>query len=92
VRALARRRRPAPGDVERALGNHPAVREVGVVGRDGRGAAFVVLAEDSTASVDELLRFASERLAAHEVPASVELVGQLPRSSVGKLVRGELPG
>jgi fatty-acyl-CoA synthase len=81
-----------PGDVERVLGEHPAVRDVGVVARDGGSAAFVELAEGRSATTDELLRFATERLASHQVPSSVVFVDRLPRSSVGKLLRHELRG
>ena len=83
-----------PADVERVLAQHPAVAEAGVVGvpsGDGEvGAAFVVLTAGSRVSENELLDFCGERLEPHEVPASVKFVEQLPRSSVGKLLRPAL--
>jgi fatty-acyl-CoA synthase len=84
-----------PGDVERALMTHPAVADAGVVGRSARdgGAvamAFVVLAPGHEAGEAELLGVARERLAPHEVPGSITFVDELPRSLVGKLLRGEL--
>jgi fatty-acyl-CoA synthase len=83
-----------PGDVERVLAQHPAVAEAGVVGvRSGEGevgAAFVVLAPGRAMSGDDLLAFCRERLDEPEVPRSVTFVEQLPRSSVGKLLREEL--
>jgi acyl-coenzyme A synthetase/AMP-(fatty) acid ligase len=36
------------------------------------------------------MAFSRDRLAPHEVPAAVRFVQQLPRNSVGKLVRAEL--
>jgi fatty-acyl-CoA synthase len=80
-----------PGDVERALAAHPAVSDVGLAARDGTTTAFVVLADGKQASAEELLECGRTRLAAHAVPSSVVFVDRLPRSSVGKLLRHELP-
>ena len=83
-----------PGDVQRVLVKHPAVADAGVVGVSGAegavGLSFVVLAAGRAVSEDELLAFCRERLALHEVPASVKFLEQLPRNSVGKLLRPEL--
>ena len=83
-----------PGDVQRVLVQHPAVADAGVVGVSGPvgevGLAFVVLATGWTVSEEELLAFCRQRLAPHQVPASVSFLQQLPRSSVGKLLRAEL--
>jgi acyl-coenzyme A synthetase/AMP-(fatty) acid ligase len=78
------------GDVDRALAQHPAVADAGVAAHEGTGTAFVVLATGQTASETELVEFCRARLAPHEVPSSVTFVDQLPRSSVGKLLRHEL--
>ena len=48
--------------------------------------AFVV----GEASEAELVAFARERLAAHEVPKSVVVVDALPRNPAGKLMRRSL--
>ena len=88
-------RRVYPGDIERALLGHPAVADAGVVGlpADARGsvaAAFVVLIAGVEVTEHELQNFCRERLAPHQVPASVTFVDHLPRNSVGKLIRGQL--
>ena len=79
-----------PGDVERALAQHPAVADAGVAAHDGAATAFVVLAAGQSVNEDELLELCRGRLAAHEVPSSVMFLDRLPRSSVGKLLRHEL--
>jgi fatty-acyl-CoA synthase len=84
-----------PGDVERVLIDNPSVADAGVVqvlAEYGRPviAATVVLAAGTKITEDELLAFCRQRLPAHQVPAMVIFVDRLPRSSVGKLVRGEL--
>jgi fatty-acyl-CoA synthase len=79
-----------PGDVERVLGGHPDVADVGVAAHDGGSTAYVVRAAGAATTEAELLSFCAARLAAHEVPSAVVFVERLPRSSVGKLLRHEL--
>ncbi len=84
-----------PGDVERRLMAHPDVADAGATGimtRDGEMvvAASVVLVPGGSVAEAELLELARTGLAPHEVPASITFVDRLPRSSVGKLLRGEL--
>jgi fatty-acyl-CoA synthase len=79
-----------PGDVERVLFEHPGIVDAGVVLHEGSGKAFVVLPAGTVVSEDDVLEFCRARLAAHEVPSTVTFVDQLPRSSVGKLLRHEL--
>jgi len=80
-----------PGDVERVLTLHPAVVDAGVTAVDGAATGYVVLGPGDVASKEELLEFCRSRLASHEVPSTIAFVEQLPRNSVGKLVRAELP-
>jgi fatty-acyl-CoA synthase len=79
-----------PGDVERVLAEHPSVAEAGVTAATGGLVALVVAAPGAAPTGDELMAFSRDRLAPHEVPAAVRFVQQLPRNSVGKLVRAEL--
>jgi acyl-coenzyme A synthetase/AMP-(fatty) acid ligase len=79
-----------PGDVERVLAEHPSVAEAGVTAPTGGLVALVVAAPGAAPTGDELMAFSRDRLAPHEVPAAVRFVQQLPRNSVGKLVRAEL--
>src|SRR5499427_592737 len=85
-----------PGDVERVLLGHPAVADAGVAPVPGSGqeqvaTAFVVVAPGAETTEQELLAWCREHLAAHQVPAHVTFTGRLPRNSVGKLIRAELP-
>ena len=77
-------------EVEQALGSHPAVLEVAVVGvpddRWGeRPKAFVVLREGSTADGPSLRAHARKRLAGYKCPNSFEFLAELPRTSTGKI-------
>ncbi|MGI5255859.1 AMP-binding protein [Streptomyces angustmyceticus] len=85
----------SPLEVEAALGEHPAVKEVGVtVLADPQGVtqlhAFIVPGDPDgrPASLPaELVALARERLAPHKVPRVVHLVDALPRTPNGKLRR-----
>jgi long-chain acyl-CoA synthetase len=85
-----------PQMIEQAIYTHPSVQEVIVIGipDDYRGEAakaFVKL-RDGTApfTLDELRAFLTGKLGKHELPAALEFVTELPRTSVGKLSRHEL--
>ena len=84
-----------PGDVERVLLSHPAVADAGVApvpesGQEQVATAFVVLTPEAETTEQQLLAWARERLAAHQVPAFVTFADRLPRNSAGKLIRAEL--
>ncbi|NDJ84842.1 MAG: long-chain fatty acid--CoA ligase [Chloroflexi bacterium] len=86
-----------PRAVEDVLVEHPAVLEAGVAGiphpeKAGQEAlkAWVVLKEGQKLTRDELVEFASQKLARYEVPTRIEFVEQLPRTTVGKILRREL--
>jgi long-chain acyl-CoA synthetase len=86
-----------PREVEDALYESEKVQEVVVVGvpdlKRGEGEivkAYVVLNADVEATERELVRFASERLAAYKVPSKIEFRESLPKSGVGKYLRREL--
>jgi len=83
----------APAEVEAVLLAHPRVAACAVVGGPDpvwgeRGAAFVVA--DGPLSRDELRAFAAERLAAFKLPARIEFVTELPRSTIEKVARARL--
>jgi long-chain acyl-CoA synthetase len=85
-----------PQMIEQAIYEHPAVQEVIVIGvpDDYRGEAakaFVKLRTGANVfSLDDLKAFLSGKLGRHEIPAALEFVDELPRTSVGKLSRHEL--
>ena len=85
-----------PQMIEQAMYEHPSVHEVIVIGipDDYRGEAakaFVKLrAGAKPFSLDELKAFLTGKLGKHEIPAALDFVDELPRTSVGKLSRHEL--
>jgi fatty-acyl-CoA synthase len=82
-----------PAEIEQVLAAHPAVVEAAVVGvPDERWgevcAAFVVLRRELEEG--ELEAFCRERLARFKVPKSFHVVDELPRNSLGKVVKADL--
>jgi fatty-acyl-CoA synthase len=87
----------SPAEVESVLFEHRAVADVAVVGRaDDRwgevGVAYVVTRPGALTDAVELTEHCRQRLAAYKVPHEVVFVDELPRSSVGKVLRRNLRG
>jgi fatty-acyl-CoA synthase len=76
-------------EVEQTIVAHPAVLECAVVATPHahwgeRPKAFVTLKEGASASPEEIIAFARDRLAHYKCPDSVEF-GLLPKTSTGKV-------
>jgi acyl-CoA synthetase (AMP-forming)/AMP-acid ligase II len=85
-----------PAEVEAAIGSHPGVAEVAVVGvpdrRYGEIVRAVVVPTDpaSPPSDDELRAHAAARVARFKVPTQLRFATSLPRNAAGKVVRRAL--
>ncbi|MGB0607844.1 MAG: acyl--CoA ligase [Paracoccaceae bacterium] len=82
----------SPREVDEVLMDHPAVAQAvtfavphGKLGEDV--AAAVVLAQDKTATEQELSGFVQERLARFKVPRKIVIVAEIPKGATGKLQR-----
>lgn len=86
-----------PAVIERVLNDFPGVRESAVAGMadDARGervAAFVVC-DGPPIDLKGLRAFCRDRLSDYQCPTHIEFVQELPRNSLGKVLRRELvPG
>jgi len=84
-----------PREVEEAIAAHPKVLEVGVAGipdaYSGESVkAWIVLKAGESATEDEIKAFCKERLAPYKVPKQIEFRNELPKTTVGKILRREL--
>ncbi len=84
-----------PRQVEAVYEQHPAVREIAVVGVPDPqwgevGRAFVVLEAGCPCDAEALTRFGREHLAAFKVPRSFVPVAALPRTASGKVQKHRL--
>jgi long-chain acyl-CoA synthetase len=84
-----------PREVEEALATNPKVLEVGVAGipdpyRGETVKAWIVLKPGESADEAELKAWCKERLAPYKVPTHYEFRSELPKTTVGKILRREL--
>jgi long-chain acyl-CoA synthetase len=84
-----------PRDIEEVLYEHPAVQEAVVIGIPdkyrGEGVkAVIVLKAGKVADEAEIKEYCRRNMAAYKVPNIVEFRDQLPKTSVGKILRRAL--
>jgi long-chain acyl-CoA synthetase len=84
-----------PREVEEALAANPKIMEVGVAGipdpyRGETVKAWIVLKPGQTVTDEELKAWCKERLAPYKVPTHYEFRSELPKTTVGKILRREL--
>ena len=84
-----------PREVEEVIAENPKVLEVGVAGipdayRGETVKAWVVLKPGETLTADEVKAWCKEHMAVFKVPTHVEFRDELPKTTVGKVLRREL--
>ena len=86
-----------PVEIENRLDEHPAVREVVVLGVDHRELgqevkAYVVPFDDADITTDELAAFVGATLASHKVPAHWEIRTEPLLNATGKILKQVVAG
>jgi long-chain acyl-CoA synthetase len=84
-----------PREVEEVIAQNPKVLDVGVAGipdpyRGETVKAWVVLKPGESLTEEELKSWCREHLATFKVPTHVEFRSELPKTTVGKILRREL--
>jgi len=86
-----------PAEIEAELIQHPKIADVAVFGipHDDWGEevkAVVAFKQGKSATVDELVAYCKEHLAAYKYPRIVEILDALPKGPTGKILKRELRG
>jgi len=84
-----------PRDIDEVYYGNPKVEECCSIGipdakRGENVKLFVVLKEGQTATAEEMIEYGKAHLAAYKLPTEVEFRKELPKSTVGKILRKEL--
>ena len=83
-----------PNEVEGVVGMHPKVAECAVIGIDdakrGQAVKAFIVKQDKSLTEDEVIEFCKENLTGYKRPRHIEFCDELPKSTVGKILRNEL--
>ena len=83
-----------PNEVEQVISMIPGVLEVGVIGvnidESGERVKACIVKKDPSLNADDIIKFSKEHLTAYKVPKIIEFYEELPKTSVGKILRRAL--
>jgi long-chain acyl-CoA synthetase len=84
-----------PAEIEAAILTHPAVQDVAVIGVPNEEfgeevKAFCELKPGQSAEPDDIGEHCKTALASYKRPRTIEIVAELPRNTMGKLLKREL--
>jgi long-chain acyl-CoA synthetase len=84
-----------PREIEEVIASHPDVAEVAVAGvpdamKGEVAKAWIVPRPGATVRPSEMKSYCRERLAPYKVPSEYEVVADLPKSQIGKVLRRAL--
>lgn len=84
-----------PAEIEAAILRHPSVHDVAVIGIPDEEFGEKVLAvceleAGASATPEEILQTAKSLIASYKMPRLLEIVEQLPRNTMGKVLKAEL--
>ena len=83
-----------PNEIEAVVAEIPGVLESACIGiedaKSGEAPALFVVKSESSLTQQQIIEFCQKRLTAYKLPKQITFLEQLPKSSVGKLLRREL--
>lgn len=84
-----------PNEIEDVLSQHTNIVEAAVIGKPDehsgeRVCAYIVKIPESILSEDDVAKHCKELLTGYKVPKEIHFIDELPKSTVGKVLRREL--
>ncbi|MGB0494714.1 MAG: AMP-binding protein [Kangiellaceae bacterium] len=83
-----------PNEIEDVVSNMEGILESACIGvkneKTGESPKLFAVKTDSSVTAEEVANFCKERLAAYKIPREIVFIDELPKSTVGKLLRREL--
>jgi long-chain acyl-CoA synthetase len=83
-----------PNEVEGVISSHPDIQEVGVIGipddESGEIVMAVVVSKNKDLTLDDIRKHCEEHLTRYKLPKRLELVEEVPKTNVGKILRRKL--
>ena len=83
-----------PNEIEEVVAHHAKVLEVACIGvaseKTGEALKLFVVKKDASLTREELIAYCRQELTAYKVPKDIEFRDELPKSTVGKILRREL--
>lgn len=84
-----------PSEIEHCLLEHPAIKEVVVVGEEDQiwdqiPVAYLVFEKDQLVDFTKIQEFCQEKLASYKLPKKYYELSELPRNAAGKIMRHQL--
>lgn len=83
-----------PNEIEEVVASHPDILEVACLGipdeKTGEAIKIFVVAKDKSLTKEQIVAHCRENLTGYKIPRSVVFLDELPKSSVGKILRKDL--
>ena len=83
-----------PSEIEQVVSLHPGVLECAAIGiadeKSGESVKLFVVRSDVTLSEEDISRYCKDNFTAYKRPRIIEFRDDLPKSTVGKILRREL--
>ncbi|AWV87711.1 AMP-binding protein [Acinetobacter radioresistens] len=83
-----------PNEIEAVLSQHPKVQEVAVIGvadeKSGEVPKAFIVKKEQSLTAEEIQSYARENLTGYKQPRYIEFLHELPKSTVGKILRKAL--
>ncbi|NQZ11737.1 MAG: long-chain-fatty-acid--CoA ligase, partial [Algicola sp.] len=83
-----------PNEIEAQLAKMPGILECACIGvadeKTGEAVKVYAVKSDADVTAEDVSAFCREGLAGYKVPKQIEFIAEIPKSSVGKILRREL--